>query len=146
MKNNRKKAVLIIGPTGAGKTPLGEIFEKQGLWGRKCFHFDFGDSLRLTASGKKFQNLMNDDDITYIKKVLTSGALLENETFHIAEKILHSFIEENKMLGDDVLVINGLPRHRDQADDVTAIIDITSLIHLECTPEVIFERIRLNTG
>jgi len=146
MQTKRKKAILILGPTGVGKTPLGEICEKNRLWDKNCFHFDFGETLRTAASGKKFGKLLNSDDITFIKKVLNEGALLENETFYIAERVLLSFIAEKNIKDEDILLINGLPRHRDQANDVNKIIHITNLIHLSATPEVIVERIRLNTG
>lgn len=146
MNKNKKNAILIIGPTGAGKTPLGEICGKNGLWKKNCFHFDFGESLRSVASGGKYRSLLNNEDILFVKKVLREGALLENETFYIAENILQSFISENKIEVADRVLLNGLPRHRDQAGDVAKIIDITSVISLDCTPEVIVERIRLNTG
>ncbi|MEE8450650.1 MAG: hypothetical protein V3R99_02015 [Thermoguttaceae bacterium] len=44
--NNRNRAALLLGPTGAGKTPLGRLIEQRGLWGVRCLHFDFGDNLR----------------------------------------------------------------------------------------------------
>ena len=42
-------ALLLIGPTGSGKTPLGELLERSGLWGRPCRHFDFGERMRRIA-------------------------------------------------------------------------------------------------
>lgn len=145
-KNNIITAALIIGPTGAGKTPLGEISSQKGLWRKTCFHFDFGESLRMTAGGKKYTSLLSESDILYIQKVLQEGALLENETFYIAENILRSFISENKITANDLLILNGLPRHKDQAKDVQKIVDINTVIHITCAPAVILERIRLNTG
>jgi len=47
----RRDAILLVGPTGAGKTPLGEWLQLHGLWGRRCHHFDFGTNLREVASG-----------------------------------------------------------------------------------------------
>ena len=45
-------AVLLLGPTGAGKSPLGDWLEARGLWGRPCHHFDFGANLRaIVAAG-----------------------------------------------------------------------------------------------
>ena len=43
-------ALLLLGPTGSGKTPLGDEIERRGLYGRRCLHFDFGASLRAAAS------------------------------------------------------------------------------------------------
>ena len=42
-------AILLLGPTAAGKTPLGQLFADRGLWGRPCVHFDFGENLRRIA-------------------------------------------------------------------------------------------------
>lgn len=47
----RLPAVLLLGPTGAGKTPLGRICAQRGLWGRSCTHVDFGACLRRAAAG-----------------------------------------------------------------------------------------------
>jgi adenylate kinase family enzyme len=41
-----REAILLLGPTGSGKTPLGQVLERRGLWGHRCSHFDFGDNLR----------------------------------------------------------------------------------------------------
>ncbi len=47
------KAILLLGPTGSGKTPLGQALEKKGLAGRRCVHFDFGANLREIAGLKR---------------------------------------------------------------------------------------------
>jgi hypothetical protein len=41
--------MLLIGPTGVGKTPFGSCLEKNGFRGRRCLHFDFGHELRTVA-------------------------------------------------------------------------------------------------
>ena len=41
-----REAILLLGPTGSGKTPLGQVLEERGLWGHTSRHFDFGASLR----------------------------------------------------------------------------------------------------
>jgi hypothetical protein len=47
---NSLPALLLLGPTGAGKTPLGDWLEAHGLWGRPCHHFDFGANLRAVVA------------------------------------------------------------------------------------------------
>lgn len=143
---NRNKAILLIGPTGAGKTPLGDFCEQEGLWGTKCFHFDFGESLRRIVKTGVTPSLLNEEDIGVIIHSLKSGVLLENENFHIAENILLSFMEDKAMNERDVLLLNGLPRHVGQAKDVDEIVDVKKVVFLDCTPEVVSERIRLNSG
>lgn len=144
MKNH--SALLLLGPTGSGKTPLGEYLEANGLYGKRCFHFDFGRELRFIAERNMPPVNCIQEDVDYIHKVLKEGALLENKTFYIANNILQSFIEDNGIVADDLVVLNGLPRHVGQAEDVDAIISLKLVILLACSPEVVYKRIRLNSG
>lgn len=140
------ESLLILGPTGSGKTPLGNQMETSGLHGRRCLHFDFGDALRTLACSEGIPSGFRKKDISFIRDVLKNGVLLENETFILAEKILLHFLSEKNFRKGDLLVLNGLPRHRDQAKDMTSIADIKGVIVLECTPDVVLERIQQNTG
>ncbi|KKK95445.1 hypothetical protein LCGC14_2672750, partial [marine sediment metagenome] len=127
--------ILLLGPTGSGKTPLGELLERDGLWARRCHHFDFGRQLRrIVAAGGG--GGFTEQDMSVLRRVLRTGALLEDEHFHIAEKILRAFIESRNPGADDLIVLNGLPRHAGQARDIKAIVAIGSVVHLSCTPEV----------
>jgi len=144
MKNH--SALLLLGPTGSGKTPLGEYLEANGLYGKRCFHFDFGRELRSVAESNMPPINCTQEDVDYIHKVLKEGALLENETFYIAKNLLHAFIEQNGITADDLVILNGLPRHVGQAEDVDAIISMKLVILLECSPEVVYKRIQLNSG
>jgi len=143
---DRYEAILIVGPTGVGKTPLGECLETKGLWGRCCAHFDFGAQLRRIDEGDARLSGLSDDDVVFIGKVLREGALLENEQFHIARDILVSFAQEKRLSADGLLVLNGLPRHVDQARDVDSLARVCMVVHLECSAETVRERIRLDSG
>jgi len=69
------QAVLLLGPTGSGKTPLGDALQREGFGGRRCHHFDFGEQLRhATGVGDG----LDAADIAFVRKVLEEGALLEN--------------------------------------------------------------------
>ncbi len=140
------KALLLIGQTGSGKTPLGETCELNGLWGKKCAHFDFGELLRQVAANLEKPPFLTSEDMDIITKSLETGTLLENETFYIARNIITAFVGIRKMGPDDILLLNGLPRHLGQAEDVDSFLDIKKVIHLKCNPEVIYERIRLDSG
>ena len=139
-------AVLLIGPTGSGKTPLGDVMENSGAFGRHCFHFDFGANLRETSESGSPNSRFSQQEIDVIRHSLETGALLKNENFPIAAKILNRFIEIRRIERDNLIIFNGLPRHVGQADDVDKLIDIKRVISLESTPQVIIERIRQNTG
>lgn len=138
----KKPAVLLIGPTGSGKTPLGNYISRHGLWNKTFAHFDFGELLRQTAA-KKRQCKMSTTDLTLLKTILDSGALLEKDTFYLAEKIIAQF---NESTDAEFILLNGLPRHVQQAEDVAPHFDIQFVIHLRCTAEVVLERILSNKG
>lgn len=140
------ESILILGPTGSGKTPLGNHIETFGLNGRRCMHFDFGRALRTLACAPHIPSGFKKEDITFIRDVLRNGALLENETFFLAEKVLLSFLAHKNFCNGDFLILNGLPRHINQATDMAGIAKVKGVIMLECTPHVVLERIQQNTG
>lgn len=138
--------MLLIGPTGAGKTPFGDYLEKKGIGGKRCVHFDFGHQLRSVAGEGTAPSDLSREEHAFIEEVLARGLLLENEHFRIAGKILCSFARSRDFRREDVMVLNGLPRHKGQARDMDGIVDIRNLIVLDCAPEDVCERIRLNAG
>ena len=141
MKN---EAILLLGPTGSGKTPLGDCLAERGLFGRRCIHFDFGAQLRHVAEhgGRG----LTADDVAYVQSVLTNGALLEDDTFHIARTILETFMDEHDAGVQDIVVLNGLPRHAGQARDVGKVLSVTLVVALECTVDTVHARIAKNSG
>ncbi len=139
-------AILLIGPTGVGKTPFGSCLEKNGFRGRRCLHFDFGQELRSIAGQELPPEGFSRREQAFIRDVLEKGFLLENEHFPIAEKVVDSFLRKKGFGQCDMLVLNGLPRHEDQAKDIDRKMEVRGLVVLECEAEDIFERIRHNTG
>jgi len=105
----RNEAILLLGPTGAGKTPLGNCLAERGVFERRCVHFDFGERLRHVA--EHGGRALSPGDIATVRNVLTGGALLEDDTFHIARTILNVFMEEQDAGKEDLIILNGLPRH-----------------------------------
>jgi adenylate kinase family enzyme len=144
--NARADAILLIGPTGAGKTPLGDYLDENGLEGRRCHHFDFGAHLRRAAESPAVYSRLTGDDIQVISGSLETGALLTDHQFHIAERLLASFMDNRSFRDDDLLVLNGLPRHPGQARAAEGLINIISVIYLKCDEKVVFGRIKSNSG
>jgi adenylate kinase family enzyme len=142
----RIEAVLLLGPTGAGKSPLGEALERSGWGGRRCVHFDFGAELRRVESiPEEFPDL-GADDRAVIHSVLAEGALLEDRQFSIVRKILERFFQEKGAGTGNLFILNGLPRHQGQASALEAFVDLRRIIRLDASAEVIGERIRRNAA
>lgn len=144
--SNKPIGVVLIGPTGSGKTPLGEYLQKYGFLGKRCMHFDFGHHLRMVVTGQEPTPLMTQKDVEFIVGVLESGVLLEDEHFHIAARILKNFLNINNVKKEDILILNGLPRHEGQVKDIGKILDVRAVIYLNCTPKVAKARIDSNAG
>jgi len=142
----RNRALLLLGATGTGKTPLGEIIEQRGLRRTRCLHFDFGANLRDIVGRDRPDELIGRQDIDFLKNVLQSGALLEDEHFHIARRVLRSFMATRGADGGTCIVLNGLPRHLGQARAVDATLDVEAVVQLNCPSETILQRIRTNVG
>lgn len=138
----KKPAILLIGPTGSGKSPLGSYLEENGISQHRLAHFDFGELLRQTAAGKKNCG-MPEEDIAQLKQILKSGALLERENFYLAERIINHF---NSTTSADVIILNGLPRHVNQAKEVSPWFDVRAVIQLECDAQTVVSRIQSNAG
>ena len=138
------EAIILIGPTGSGKTPLGALLEKEGLSCRKCFHFDFGSQLRRYAAHPT--GLLSESDLAIVSHSLSSGSLLTDEQFPIAENLLRAFVEEFRVGCDSLIILNGLPRHAGQAAALEKIVQMKMVIVLDCNAAVALERIRTDAG
>jgi adenylate kinase family enzyme len=135
-------AVLLLGPTGSGKTPLGDTLEAAGLAGRRSFHLDFGAELRAAAASPARVPGLTAGDLAVVRSSLATGALLEDEEFPVALKIVRAFIERNRIGGGELLVLNGLPRHAGQARLLEGVVDVRTIVVLEAPAEVVLARIR----
>lgn len=139
-----RKAVLMVGSTGSGKTPLGQLLESEGLPGIRCLHFDFGEALRIALKHKNGQ--FTAAEYSVIENSLKTGALLENEHFPIAYKLLDYHLQEKGAGSDTLIILNGIPRHAGQAKAMNAVVDMRAVINLRCKPAVALERIQTNAG
>ena len=139
-------SLLLVGPTGSGKTPLGEEIERRGLAGRRCLHFDFGASLRAVAAIPAEESGLTASERAAVLDSLASGALFEDRDMPMIVKILDRFVEERGLTSDSLLVLNGLPRHRRQAESLGGIVAVERVVELRAPAAVIRERIALDTG
>ena len=139
-------AVLLVGPTGAGKSPLGAYLETSGLAGRRCFHFDFGENLRSAAETPALYPLIGAPEIGIVRNSLATGALLEDNQFYIVKAIFESFARVRGIGAEDIVLLNGMPRHVGQAERIAEFIDVRLLVHLNCSDETVSRRIATNAG
>jgi adenylate kinase len=146
MLETRHSALLLLGPTGSGKTPLGQCLEARGLGPTACVHFDFGQNLRDVVACNRPDAMISADDIEFLRGVLATGALLEDEHFPLAERILRSFIARRSAGPTTWVVLNGLPRHVGQAGAIDALVEIRRVVCLECPPETVILRLASNIG
>lgn len=139
-------ALLLLGPTGAGKTPLGETIEQLGLWGQSFAQFDFGANLRAVVEQDRPDAWITRREIDFLRAVLESGALLEDQQFPLAQRILERFLARRQLPASARLLLNGLPRHAGQAEALASMIDVRWVVVLECDPETVLARIAGNVG
>lgn len=141
------EAILLLGPTGSGKTPLGQLIHDRGIAGGRCVHFDFGENLRQIVADDRPDQVVSRDDIEFLRGVLQTGVLLEDRDFPIAERVLRRFLSRHGVTdAGSMVVLNGLPRHVGQADSMAAILDVGTVVYLRCSAETVLARIAANTG
>lgn len=139
-------ALLLVGPTGSGKTPLGEEIERRGFRGRRFVHFDFGARLRAQAGLPDAASGLEPAELAAIRTSLATGALFEAGDLPLILKILSRFAAERLRAPGDGLALNGLPRHRSQAEALSGLIAVGAVVSLEADPAALIERLRLDPG
>ena len=166
------KALLLIGPPGAGKSPLGDYLEKQSTAGKRFLHFDFGRELREilksgeAATGPDRQaekvaekaelevpdwqekpavaGYFSRPELSRVRQSLETSSLFEESDRELVRKIVRHFLEKNRAEADDILILNGLPRHRAQVNWLEDIVTVALVVSLDCIEEVAVRRILAN--
>ena len=59
-------------------------------------------------------------------------------------KILRGFVETRCSVPGSLLILNGLPRHRQQAEGLAGVLTVERIVRLEAEASVIRDRIRLD--
>jgi adenylate kinase len=122
------------------------MISTNGIAVERCVHFDFGNELRAIAAGEERNPVFSDDEVGFIQGVLEEGLLLENEKFYLAKKILTDFTKRHDVGRREIIILNGLPRHVGQAEDMTDMVTVKSVVELKCSDGDVLCRIREDTG
>ncbi len=132
-------SLLLIGPTGAGKSPLGWEIEKRGLSGKRVHHFDFGANLRRVAQ----EDLpFPDKERALVREILSEGRLLKPEEFFLAEKLLNTFLNLRGFTSGDFLLLNGLPRNLYQAEKLSHRVELKGIFYLKIDEKTLLLRLK----
>lgn len=139
--------MLLLGPTGSGKTPLGAMLEARGWQGRPCVHFDFGATLRTRVAWDRPDDLLSRGDLEFLADVLRRGILLEDQHFLLAERILRGFLRDRGVeRSAAVVVLNGFPRHLGQARALEGLLRVRAVVFLHASPQTVIQRIQSNAA
>ena len=138
------RALVLLGHSNSGKTPLGDLLAASSpVHDARFLHLDFGSLLRKTCR-REIDPGFSDTDIARIESYMRGG-LLPDSAFDIARRIVEWFFRARRFEPSrDLLVLNGLPRHRGQARHLEAMgVTVTTVVHLNCSAETAWERKRL---
>jgi adenylate kinase family enzyme len=122
------------------------VIEKRGLGGRPCVHFDFGSNLRRLAQEPGEAGFLTDGDLISIRRALATGSLFEDADMPMIIRIVERFTRKRGLEPGSLLVLNGLPRHREQAEGLAGIVAVERIVLLEADAAVVRDRIRINLG
>lgn len=146
---NTFPAMILFGPTGSGKTPLGRLIESRGLHGAAWRHLDFGEELRRAAGGSDSISAFDPKEREALRRILEEHRLLHDDELWIAERILRDFITKGWALPGGArggIVLNGLPRNVQQAELVGRYCEPRLIVELSADAATIRERLRTNRG
>ncbi|PCJ57200.1 MAG: adenylate kinase [Planctomycetota bacterium] len=129
---HRPQVVLLFGPPGAGKGTIGQMICAAG----NHFHLSSGNIFRHLSPESKNGQLFHE----YAGK----GKLVPDEvTFEVWKKYTRGLVDTNRYFpGQQLLLLDGIPRTTKQAEMLDQFVDILHIIVLDIFNEdVILKRI-----
>lgn len=120
------KTILIIGPPGAGKGTISKFIKDK----YNIKHLSTGDIIREEINkGTEFGK--------YADSIISKGDFLTDEDVN---KIITQKINENKNT-NNILLLDGYPRTKEQAEYINSIIEIEFVIYLHVNKNVATNRL-----
>ena len=102
--------------------------------------------MRAAVRSPRTPNPLSRADLDVIRHVLKANALLEDHHFRVAARLFQTFLTSTQADRRALIVLNGLPRHLEQAEMMGRLVDLQYVVHLACSSQVVYERVRLNAG
>lgn len=125
MSESRYKSVLLFGAPGVGKGTQGKILGQIPGF----YHLSCGDVFRSLD--------INSPEGREIYKFSSRGELVPNEiTIRVWKRALDAYTTLSYYKPhEDILILDGLPRNREQAELIEGHIDVARIVHLTCRDE-----------
>jgi adenylate kinase len=134
MRDAATPALLLLGPTGSGKSPLGRALERQRGWP----HLDFGARLRAIAAGDDDQAL-EPDEREFVRSLVAANALFPDDALALVRRIVAHALRPAEAA--ERVILNGVPRTVAQAAGLGEIFSVRHVVLLACPPAVVSARI-----
>jgi adenylate kinase len=129
----KRAGVLLIGAPGSGKGTIGKTLHRMDGF----IHVSTGDLIRRAST----QNSLGHDGHALMSHggLITDTVLWNLFDSHLAERLS----EESDGAQSQLLVLDGVPRTRDQADELSRRVDVRAVIYLEChNIDILYHRLQ----
>jgi len=136
IENKRPRAYYLIGPPASGKGTHGKILGSLPGF----FHFSMGQAFR----SRKPQSEGEQEELHRVHEQTSQGYLADDE---IAYRIFNDYLDgllasRNFHPDEEVLILDGIPRRRTQAEWLDDKIECIRVIQLICDEEEILMRVK----
>ncbi len=131
----KPKAFYLIGPPASGKGTHGKLI--GGLPG--YFHFSMGQAFRSLKPKTRQER----DELQQVHELTSRGYLAEDElTMRVFDDYFAGLVASRSFDPEDqILILDGIPRRRSQAEWLDERVELIGVIELICEPKVILDRI-----
>lgn len=136
MTRARPPALLLLGPTGSGKSPAGRALALRTGW----YHLDFGARLREIAEGPAPATMnLAAGEHAFIAHLVETSALFPDDALPLVVRVVECALEAAGSVPR--VVLNGVPRTRAQAAGLAALVDVDRVAVLDAAPDAVAARI-----
>ena len=139
MSDDALPALLLLGPTGSGKSPVGRALERHAGWP----HLDFGAHLRRIASGDE-DHALDPEERAFVRSLVATNALFPDDALQLVRRIVRHALRPAGVA--ERVILNGVPRTVAQAVGLGDIVAVRHVVLLACPPDAVSVRIAARRG